>query len=199
LSKSGNNLVVQIDDSNLTLRDWYKGTAYQLSAVEFADSTVWSKADVNEIAAGTKEPFSTAPAPMSAMSAGFEEDAEIAEALALLSASPSPVGDDPGSYFPDEPNVDDQLTAAGETGWGNDPGLASLTDEPEIPASSDYDMAQQDVEMAVAGLGFGSEAEGVAGDTSGAAPSSYNPLPAATSADSSLGDCFIEEENRQGA
>jgi hypothetical protein len=65
LTRSGNNLVIEFNDESVggvTLERWYSGSSYQLSSIEFADGTVWSRADITAIAAGTKTPFRSASA-----------------------------------------------------------------------------------------------------------------------------------------
>jgi Ca2+-binding RTX toxin-like protein len=207
LSKSGNSLVMQAGDGSLTLEDWYKGAKYQLASVEFADSTVWTKADVNDIAAGTKAPFSTAPAQTGAMSSGFIGDAGTEEALALLSSPSLSFESDPGSYIPDESGTDTfpasssgadgGIESVSGTDWNGDPGLTAAGGT-EASAPSDYGLALQDMEIAVAGLGFGTEEEGTAGEAPVHASAAYAPL-AAAAAESSLGDYFSEEESRRSA
>jgi Ca2+-binding RTX toxin-like protein len=194
LSKSGNNLVMWIDDSSLTLKDWYKGASYQLASVEFADSTVWTKADVNDIASGAKEPFSTAPAPMSQAYSGQNEDAEMAEALALLSSPAPEYNFDP--YTTDGlTDTDSYYEPSDAAGWDTDPSLYGISDEPETAAASEYEAAQQDMEMAVAGLGFGDGNTDTAGDAAGyLPPEASQPNPLASS-----GGCFSEEESLQSA
>jgi Ca2+-binding RTX toxin-like protein len=64
-SKVSNDLVIRLNDASnatLTLKAWYSGSEglYQLSRIVFAEGTVWTKADINEIAAG-KKPFSNSP------------------------------------------------------------------------------------------------------------------------------------------
>jgi hypothetical protein len=198
---------MQAGDGSLTLEDWYKGAKYQLSSVEFADSTVWTKADVNDIAAGTKAPFSTAPAQTVAMSSGFIGDAEIEEALALFSSPSLSFDSGPGSHTPDEsgtdtfsaalPGADGGIDLTGWTDWNGDSDLTAAGGT-EASAPSDYGLALQDMEIAVAGLGFGAGEEGAAGEAPGDASAAYAPLAAAAT-ESSLGDYFSEEESRRSA
>ena len=75
-SRDGRNLYLTLPETGerLTLKDWYYGAAYRLSEIRFADGTVWSTQDVEDIASGAKPAFA----------ASF--DAEIEQSLTMLSA-----------------------------------------------------------------------------------------------------------------
>jgi hypothetical protein len=74
-----------------------------------------------------------------------------------------------------------------------------MMNEPEISSPTEYDLAQQDMDLAVAGLGFGSQDAETAGDASGYTPYSSDQPNLAASGESSLGEYFNEEENRKSA
>jgi Ca2+-binding RTX toxin-like protein len=61
LTRVGNDAIFIVGETNeqVTVKNWYSSTDYQLTGIEFDDGTIWSRSDVNEIAAGTKQPFST--------------------------------------------------------------------------------------------------------------------------------------------
>jgi hypothetical protein len=173
-------------DESVTVKDWYLHTAYQLAQVEFADGTVWTNQDINDIASAA----SAQSAPMSA-SAGDLSDSETDDALALLSA-PSPL-----SGFGMEPFGG---SGSGDSGWDMDPSLAALMNEPEISSEGDYNLAQQDIDLALADLGFGSQSPEQAGDISGSTSGpNQGQLPVSTSAGDSLGDYFNQDENNNAA
>jgi hypothetical protein len=55
--------VIELNDpssGSVTVEKWYSGSAYRLSKMTFADGTVWSRSDISDIAAGTKQPFTSA-------------------------------------------------------------------------------------------------------------------------------------------
>jgi Ca2+-binding RTX toxin-like protein len=77
LSRSGNNLVIELNDASsgmVTVEKWYTGSAYRLAEMRFNDGTAWTRADITAIAAGTKEPFSVA------LSGGSGRAARVASA-----------------------------------------------------------------------------------------------------------------------
>jgi hypothetical protein len=165
--------------------------------VNFADGTSWTKTDINDIIAGKKAPFSTAPAPMAPMSASVSDDADTAEALALLSSPSSPLG------FHLDPFSDDggfEASGAGTTDWELDPSLAIIINEPEISSAGEYDLAQQDMDIAVAALGFGTQDAEQAGDIySGASPNSDLGQAAISTSPEGSGEYFGQNDDRQSA
>jgi Ca2+-binding RTX toxin-like protein len=203
LTKSGNDLIMQMGDGfggQITLQNWYKGATYQLASVEFADGTVWAKTDVNEIAAGTKSPFSTASVSMNSFAAGGGGDSEMTEALALLSLSSNAFD----SYISDNAEINAAFASllGADTGLdssvGTDSSIATLMmNESEMTSQGDYDLARQDMDIAVAGLGFGSQDAEQTGDFTASAQPFSNPQIAASSGNNSLGNYFYEKENRQ--
>ncbi len=64
LVRSGNHLLIYVGDADefITVNHWYFSNNYQLNRIEFADGTVWTRQNVNDIAAGVMQPFRNAPA-----------------------------------------------------------------------------------------------------------------------------------------
>lgn len=64
LVRNGNHLRIYLGDANefITINHWYFSNNYQLNRIEFADGTVWTRQNVNDIAAGVIQPFRNAPA-----------------------------------------------------------------------------------------------------------------------------------------
>lgn len=46
----------------ITVNHWYFANNYQLNRIKFANGTVWTRQNVNDIAAGVMQPFRNAPA-----------------------------------------------------------------------------------------------------------------------------------------
>jgi hypothetical protein len=175
LTRSGNNAVFTVGESGeqISVFYWYASSNYQLTGVEFADGTVWSRADVNGILAGTIEPFSTASMSTStyeSASAFNFWDSETTDAFDLLSS------------------------------FGNDELSASLfgfgTEETELSASDSFSASQQDMDMdlALALLGFG-ETSDQTGDTFGnTSDSTVNQAYVSTGGGSSS-SCYFENQD----
>ncbi|MDR3279303.1 MAG: hypothetical protein LBT23_02220, partial [Synergistaceae bacterium] len=49
ITRDGNNIILIISETgeSLTIQNWYSGSDYQLTKIEFADGTVWSRAQIN--------------------------------------------------------------------------------------------------------------------------------------------------------
>jgi hypothetical protein len=177
--RSGYNavFVISVTGESITVQDWFSYAHFRLAQVEFADGTIWSNEDIDDIISAA----SSQSAPMSMQARGLSYS-ETKTALALLSA-PSPL-----SGFGMEPFGG---SGSGDSGWDMDPSLAALMNEPEISSEGDYNLAQRDVNLALAALGFGSRSLEQAGDISGSASgSNQGQLPVAASAWNSLGDYF---------
>jgi Ca2+-binding RTX toxin-like protein len=59
--RSGMNLLIQMNNELnevVTVSTWFAGEARQLASVEFGDGTVWTRDDVNAMAADEMAPFS---------------------------------------------------------------------------------------------------------------------------------------------
>ena len=76
ISRDARNLYLTLFETGetITLKDWYRRERNRLAEIRFADGTVWSTQDVEDIASRAKPAFA---APL---------DAEIEESLAVLSA-----------------------------------------------------------------------------------------------------------------
>jgi Ca2+-binding RTX toxin-like protein len=61
LTRSSNDLVCTFDQTgeSITVQNWYSADYYQLTSMNFANGTTWSRANINAIASGTLSPFST--------------------------------------------------------------------------------------------------------------------------------------------
>jgi hypothetical protein len=62
LTRSANNLVCEFSQTGeyITVQNWYSADYYQLTSMNFANGTTWTRADINAIASGTLSPFSSA-------------------------------------------------------------------------------------------------------------------------------------------
>jgi hypothetical protein len=61
LSRSSNDLVCEFTQTNesVTIQNWYSADYCQLTSMNFANGTTWTRANINAIASGTLSPFST--------------------------------------------------------------------------------------------------------------------------------------------
>ncbi|MDR1508370.1 MAG: hypothetical protein LBS53_01880, partial [Synergistaceae bacterium] len=63
LTRNNNDLVCEFSQTGefITVQNWYSADYYQLTSMNFANGTTWTRADINAIASGTLSPFSTNP------------------------------------------------------------------------------------------------------------------------------------------
>jgi Ca2+-binding RTX toxin-like protein len=61
LTRNSNNLVCEFTQTGefITVQNWYSADYYQLTSMNFANGTTWTRADINAIASKTLSPFST--------------------------------------------------------------------------------------------------------------------------------------------
>jgi hypothetical protein len=160
VTRSGNDIIFIISETgeSLTVQSWYSGVNYQLTNVEFGDGTIWTRANVNAISAGTLEPFSTA-----SYSASF---------------------------------------TAGLSGWGNwdsYSSLAAIMGGSQSESAAEYDTAQLEMDIAVAGLYMNSEFQEQSGDiASNASPYAGGNTIAASYGNSTLNTLDNYFSNQEG-
>jgi Ca2+-binding RTX toxin-like protein len=63
LTRNTDNLVCEFTQTGelVTFQNWYSADYYQLTSINFANGTTWTRANINAIASGTLSPFSTNP------------------------------------------------------------------------------------------------------------------------------------------
>jgi Ca2+-binding RTX toxin-like protein len=63
LTRNNNDLVCTFGQTGefVTVQNWYSADYYQLTSMNFANGTTWTRANINAIADGTLAPFSTNP------------------------------------------------------------------------------------------------------------------------------------------
>jgi len=177
LTRSGNDLIfIMGNGETITVKDWHKSTSYQLTSVNFTDGTIWSRKDVNAIASGTTQPFSTAP-----------------QAFSLSVDS----GEDLLASFQFEDTVGSLASfRAAPTNWACDPSLASIMNEPEINTAADFAARRLNIDIAAALLQFdGGMSEQVC-DPVGAAVSSGYSYMVSASPESAVANYFAEDRQR---
>ncbi|PIE55404.1 MAG: hypothetical protein CSA35_01140, partial [Dethiosulfovibrio peptidovorans] len=166
--RDSQNLCLTISETGekLTLRNWYYSPAYQLSAIRFADGTVWNTDDVEGIVSGTKQAC-----------AAFA-DREIEESLALLS-SPNCT-----SAFTEE-KMGVQLN-----GWDLDPSLAVI-----MNGSSDvgaFETARLAMDVALAQLSFETPDSGMICNVAASSSAGMGAVRLSVSVDNGLEKHFEE-------
>ncbi len=200
ISRNGNNLLFLMGSSEtITVKDWHSGESSQLNEVRFADSTVWTRQDVNQIVAGTKQPFSTAPVvdgqaeegEMGLFSATMNENGEDASMFSSAFDSADGVQ---ASYRYGEEGDELASLAATPTDWTSDPSLASIMNEPEVVTAGDFSASQLDVDIAVASLQFDGDTTEQVCDLVGSAASAGGLYTVSASTESAVENYFSEEQ-----
>ena len=174
ITREANDLVFLMGESGerVTVNHWYNNTnaPFQLSEVQFSDGTVWSRDDVNDIASGGGEPFSTvAPAedapeisPSQFISTNLSDE-EMEEALSLLSTQSESASVTEGDFSRSQTLPNSQmLPVASEISEDGMPSVSdphngmsfvSVIDKPECGSTS-TETSQLAFEVAVAQLHF---------------------------------------------
>jgi len=128
LERIGRNLRLTIGETGevITIKDWYYNNRNQLATMRFADGTIWTAQDVNEITAGIKEPFN------------ISREAPVLEGFSLF----------PASYMLETytPAVSD---------WSHDPILANIMNTPTAADIGSLEAANIDLSIAISILDFG--------------------------------------------
>ena len=147
-SRNDRDLLLTLSETGETIavKDWYRRERNRLAEIRFADGTVWSTQDVEDIASGAKPAFA---APL---------DAEIGESLSILSA--------PSFASMLRGGLDE---GSGECfgGWDRDPSLAAIMNG-TLDAESDaanFEVARLGMDVALAGLSFETPNSGLVCDT----------------------------------
>ena len=168
-SRDGRNLYLTLPETGerLTLKDWYYGAAYRLSEIRFADGTVWSTQDVEDIASGAKPAFA----------ASF--DAEIEQSLTMLSAP---------SFMSMLCGGMNGMVEGRGGGWNHDRSLAAMVNGPSNAGNSETDRLAMDV--ALAGLSFGTSGCGLVCDAAMSEPFGTDAVKLSVSAEDSLNKHF---------
>lgn len=181
--RSGRNLLLTMETGEvITIKDWYYASQYQLTKVSFADGTVWTTQDVNEFAAGTKQPFAAALR---------------GQSLSMISSLVGPPGDGVQALCRYGAEIDELSSlAAMPTDWSSDPSLASIMNEPEITTAGDFAATQVDVDIAVASLQFSNGAPEQVCDLASGAASASGSYTVSMSTESNVENYFSEKQQK---
>jgi hypothetical protein len=168
VTKEGDNLLIEMGDDgkgSITVMEFYKGRNRGLIAIEFADGTVWSRKDITAMASAAKEPAGEMDSLISLLRTENQD-----EISGMLGGSGSPYE-----------------RSSGSTDWAANPKLAKIMNERKISSASDFAAEQLNMDIAIAGLGFGAQEKEQAGNFMGSGEKSGNQLGLASG---DVGDYF---------